>query len=355
MLGVGSGEALNEIAVSGREWPEFKERFARLREAVDLIRDLWTKEGVSSDGPYYKTVDASSTTVPETPAGVRRRGWSAGREVRRPGRRWVHRDVRQGHGPLHREADPRGEGRRREGGSRFEDSIGCSRSSFVRPGSRARPGEHPVLGAAVADSGAEAQRRRARPRWNGWPTSCRSSRSRSAGSLRPTRKRSLTQLQPYLDAGFNHLVVHGPGHDQERFLPSSPRRRPSAAPQTGLSRHNRDVGDYEILQDSDPRCAELEQPATAWSLVVGRSAVRPGPRAAGIRRTPGNRQWDFTIWNSDPSRPNSCTTSRRPTSPTTRTRPRRIASSVNSRTSARSGRRTESSAPSTATASSARP
>jgi coenzyme F420-dependent glucose-6-phosphate dehydrogenase len=26
------------------------------------------------------------------------------------------------------------------------------------------------------------------------------------------------QFQPYLDAGFNHFVVHGPGNDQERFL-----------------------------------------------------------------------------------------------------------------------------------------
>ena len=28
----------------------------------------------------------------------------------------------------------------------------------------------------------------------------------------------MAQLKPYLDAGFNHLVCHGPGHDQERFL-----------------------------------------------------------------------------------------------------------------------------------------
>src|SRR5699024_3889894 len=40
VLGVGSGEALNEIATGGLqgEWPEFKERFARLREAVRLMR-----------------------------------------------------------------------------------------------------------------------------------------------------------------------------------------------------------------------------------------------------------------------------------------------------------------------------
>ncbi|NUT95334.1 MAG: LLM class flavin-dependent oxidoreductase, partial [Saccharothrix sp.] len=58
-LGVGSGEALNEIAVSGREWPEFKERFARLREAVRLIRELWTQDNVNFDGEYYQLVNAN--------------------------------------------------------------------------------------------------------------------------------------------------------------------------------------------------------------------------------------------------------------------------------------------------------
>lgn len=28
----------------------------------------------------------------------------------------------------------------------------------------------------------------------------------------------VAQIKPYLDAGLNHLVVHGPGHDQRRFL-----------------------------------------------------------------------------------------------------------------------------------------
>jgi len=38
MLGVGTGEALNETAVSGNPWPDFKERFARLREFVRHMR-----------------------------------------------------------------------------------------------------------------------------------------------------------------------------------------------------------------------------------------------------------------------------------------------------------------------------
>src|SRR6185369_16347354 len=38
VLGLGTGEALNETAVTGAEWPDFKGRFARLREAVRLMR-----------------------------------------------------------------------------------------------------------------------------------------------------------------------------------------------------------------------------------------------------------------------------------------------------------------------------
>ena len=64
MLGVGSGEALNEIATGFRgageqEWPEFKERFARLRESIALMRELWAGERVSFQGEYYSTHDAS--------------------------------------------------------------------------------------------------------------------------------------------------------------------------------------------------------------------------------------------------------------------------------------------------------
>jgi coenzyme F420-dependent glucose-6-phosphate dehydrogenase len=71
MLGVGSGEALNEIATGWRgEWPEFKERFARLRESVDLMRRLWSEDRVTFEGEYYSTVEASIYDRPETPIPV---------------------------------------------------------------------------------------------------------------------------------------------------------------------------------------------------------------------------------------------------------------------------------------------
>jgi coenzyme F420-dependent glucose-6-phosphate dehydrogenase len=65
VLGVGTGEALNEVAFGLREWPDFKERFARLREAVRLMRALWADERVSFDGDYYRTDDATIYDRPE--------------------------------------------------------------------------------------------------------------------------------------------------------------------------------------------------------------------------------------------------------------------------------------------------
>ena len=55
VLGVGTGESLNEVPSTGMTWPDFKERFARLREAVTLIRQLWTEERVTFEGQYYRT------------------------------------------------------------------------------------------------------------------------------------------------------------------------------------------------------------------------------------------------------------------------------------------------------------
>ncbi|MDX5310872.1 MAG: glucose-6-phosphate dehydrogenase (coenzyme-F420), partial [Rhodococcus sp. (in: high G+C Gram-positive bacteria)] len=66
MRGVGTGEALNEIATGYEgQWPEFKERFARLRESVRLMRALWTGERVDFDGEFYAAKGASIYDVPE--------------------------------------------------------------------------------------------------------------------------------------------------------------------------------------------------------------------------------------------------------------------------------------------------
>lgn len=59
ILGVGTGESLNEVPALGITWPEPKERTARLKEAVALIRQLWREDRLSFQGQYYRTENAT--------------------------------------------------------------------------------------------------------------------------------------------------------------------------------------------------------------------------------------------------------------------------------------------------------
>jgi coenzyme F420-dependent glucose-6-phosphate dehydrogenase len=70
ILGIGTGEGLNEVPSTGQPWPEFKERFARMREAVTLMRQLWTEERVSFEGTYYKTEKATIYDRPKAPVPI---------------------------------------------------------------------------------------------------------------------------------------------------------------------------------------------------------------------------------------------------------------------------------------------
>jgi coenzyme F420-dependent glucose-6-phosphate dehydrogenase len=66
VLGVGSGEAMNEIPL-GFEWPQFEERLDRLKEAVRIIKLLWNEDFVSFEGKYYRLRDANLYTKPKKP------------------------------------------------------------------------------------------------------------------------------------------------------------------------------------------------------------------------------------------------------------------------------------------------
>jgi len=63
-LGVGTGEALNEFSATG-EWPSYKIRQARMAEAIELMRALWTGDKVSHRGTYYQTRQAKLYTRPK--------------------------------------------------------------------------------------------------------------------------------------------------------------------------------------------------------------------------------------------------------------------------------------------------
>jgi len=66
ILGVGSGEALNEHIV-GAAWPHVARRLEMLEEAVGIIRRLFTGEVVSHSGRHYEVDTARLYTVPDEP------------------------------------------------------------------------------------------------------------------------------------------------------------------------------------------------------------------------------------------------------------------------------------------------
>jgi len=66
VLGVGSGEALNEH-ILGDAWPTADVRLAMLEEAVEVIRRLFTGETVTYGGEYYTVDTARIYTLPDQP------------------------------------------------------------------------------------------------------------------------------------------------------------------------------------------------------------------------------------------------------------------------------------------------
>ena len=70
ILGVGTGESLNEVPALGLTWPEPKERTARLKEALTLIRQLWSEQRISFRGQFYRTENATIYDRPTRPAPI---------------------------------------------------------------------------------------------------------------------------------------------------------------------------------------------------------------------------------------------------------------------------------------------
>jgi len=61
-LGIGSGEALNEVPV-GDDWPSVGDQIARMDEALSIIDRLWKGETLSEQGRFYTTQDTKLHTL----------------------------------------------------------------------------------------------------------------------------------------------------------------------------------------------------------------------------------------------------------------------------------------------------
>jgi G6PDH family F420-dependent oxidoreductase len=69
VLGVGSGEALNEH-ILGDPWPAADMRLEMLDEAVEVLRKLWNGGFVNYNGEHYVVENARIYTLPEQPPKV---------------------------------------------------------------------------------------------------------------------------------------------------------------------------------------------------------------------------------------------------------------------------------------------
>jgi coenzyme F420-dependent glucose-6-phosphate dehydrogenase len=224
MLGVGTGEALNEIATGFRgageqDWPEFKERYARLREAVSLMRALWSDERVSFEGEYYSTHDASIYDRPDggIPVYIAAGGPVVAGYAGRAGDGFI---CTSGKGmELYTEKlIPAVAAGAEKAGRKADDidhmieiklsydtdaALALENTRFWAPLSLSKEQKHDLTDPVEMEQAADALPiEQVATRW-------------IVGS---DPDETVARIGEYIDAGFNHLVFHAPGHDQARFL-----------------------------------------------------------------------------------------------------------------------------------------
>lgn len=218
ILGVGSGESLNEMAVTGGVWPPAKERLARLREAVDLIKLLLADDVVTYEGQYYRTRNAKIYDKPDQPIPIyiSAGGPVAAKYAGRVGDGFIctsgkgdalYRDqllpaVEKGAEEAGR--DPATIERTIEVKVSFDTDRERALADTRIWAALALPAEDKVdiddpremerMAATVAD---QAHRR--------WLVSS-------------DPEEHVEQIRPYIEYGFTHLIFHAPGDDQSRFL-----------------------------------------------------------------------------------------------------------------------------------------
>ena len=217
ILGVGTGESMNEVPVIGIEWPEFKERFRRLSESIKLIRRLWEEEFVEFEGEYYRTKGATIYDKPAVPVPiyVGASGEVASRLAGRTAEGFI---CTSGKGmDLYEKLLAAVREGAEKAGRDFEsiEKMVEMKVSFNHDREQAMNDTRNWAALALPaedKAGVEDPREMER-------------RSEAVKDVAHRRwlvsddvDEHLEQLRPYLDLGFRHLVFHAPGDDQGAFL-----------------------------------------------------------------------------------------------------------------------------------------
>jgi len=219
VLGVGSGESLNEVPATGAPWPEMKERFARLREAVKLIQQLWSEERVSFEGEYYKTERATIYDKPETPVPIYIAG--AGPMVAKfAGRVGDGFICTSGKAPsLYTETLLPNVAAGLEASNRSADTYDRMIEMKVSfDTDKARAMEDTRLWAALALSPEEKMSVEDPLEMEKLADALPVERAASRWIVSDDPDEHVEKIGTYIALGFRHLVFHAPGEDQGRFL-----------------------------------------------------------------------------------------------------------------------------------------
>ncbi|HEV7193152.1 MAG TPA: glucose-6-phosphate dehydrogenase (coenzyme-F420) [Jatrophihabitantaceae bacterium] len=218
VLGLGTGESMNEVPL-GLEWPDGKERFARFREAVSLIKQMWTEQRVNFDGEYYRTVNATIYDIPEHPVPLflAGSGPAATRYAGRVGDGYITTSGK--------------------GEELYTETLLPAVRAGAEKAGRAAEDIEMMIEVKVSFDHDRDEAMRATQFWGALGLSAEQKsgvedpvemqRLADELSVDQTAKRFIVSTDPdehvekiqrYIDLGFNHLVFHAPGPDQEKFL-----------------------------------------------------------------------------------------------------------------------------------------
>ena len=218
VLGLGTGESLNEVPAAAIAWPGAKERRDRLREAVRLINKLWTEDRVTFEGQFYRTDRATIYDKPKQKVPI-----------------WIAAS-----GPLAAAmAGQIAEGFICTSGKNpqlYVDLLGKVEEGLVRTGRQGAGLEKMIEVKVSFDTDANEAKELTR-HWAALALSPEEKtgvedpiemerladalpldRAASRWIVSSDPEEQVEKIRPYVELGFRHLVFHAPGPDQARFL-----------------------------------------------------------------------------------------------------------------------------------------
>jgi coenzyme F420-dependent glucose-6-phosphate dehydrogenase len=219
VLGVGTGESLNEVPSTGLTWPDFKERFARLREAVTLIRRLWTEDRVTFEGEYYHTQEATIYDRPaaQVPIYIAAAGAMIAKYAGRMGDGLICTSGKSR--DLYTETIlPKVLEGQSEASSRAADYTRMIEVKVSFDTDMERAMEDTRHWAVLALTPEEKVSVHSPEEMERLAAQLSAERAASRWIVSTDPDEHVERIGEYVDLGFTHLVFHAPGLDQERFI-----------------------------------------------------------------------------------------------------------------------------------------